>query len=77
MVTPCNPSAPPVSQPNLFANSRSKSATPSVTISRVRSEPRNTRKLVTKPSAIAARPETTNARTGSLMISYLASSAAV
>ena len=54
MVTPCKPSAPPVSQPYRLANSRSTSATPSVTIRRVRSEPRNTRKLVTKPSAVAA-----------------------
>ncbi len=41
---------------------------PSVTISRVRSTPRITRKLVRKPSAIAISPATTSAMTGSLMI---------
>ena len=41
-------------------------------MSRVRSEPRNTRKLVTKPSAAATRPEQTSAMTGSLMMPYLA-----
>ena len=49
IVMPCRPSAPPVSQDMRFATSSSSSATPSVTISRVRSEPRSTRKLVTKP----------------------------
>ena len=37
-----------------LAISHRTSATPSVTISRVRSEPRSTRKLVTKPSTVAA-----------------------
>ena len=49
----------------------STSATPSVTISRVRSEPRSTRKLVAKPSTAAARPAASSASVGSLMISYL------
>ena len=46
---PCNPSAPPVSHAIRLAISPS-SATPSVTINRVRSVPRSTRKLVAKPS---------------------------
>ena len=59
-----------------LAISRRIRATPSVTIRRVRSEPRSTRKLVAKPSTAAARPETTSASTGSLMMPCLASSAA-
>ena len=39
------------------AISRSMRATPSVTMMRVRSEPRRTRKLVTKPSSVAAKPD--------------------
>src|SRR5207247_114357 len=42
-----------------LAISRMISATPSVTIRRVRSEPRSTRKLVAKPSTAAARPDPT------------------
>ena len=62
MVMPCNPSAPPVSQPVRFASSNNTSEILSVTISRVRSDPRNTRKLLAKPSppataAAAARPD--------------------
>ena len=41
-----------------LAISRSTNATPSVTMMRVRSEPRSTRKLVTKPSTTAAKPAT-------------------
>ena len=41
-------------------------------MSRVRSEPRNTRKLVTKPSAAATNPPRISATTGSLMMPYLA-----
>ena len=54
MATPCSPSAPPVSQAAWFAISPSTSATPSVTMSRVRSAPRRTRKLVAKPRSAAA-----------------------
>lgn len=46
---------------------------PSVTISRVRSTPRMTRKLVTNPSAAATRPAATSAMTGSLMMPCSAS----
>ncbi len=43
-------------------------------MSRVRSEPRSTRKLVTKPNAAATKPEQTSATIGSLMMPYLATS---
>ena len=56
--TPCRPSAPPVRLEKRLAISPSISETPSVTMSRVRSEPRNTRKLVTKPSAAATQAGT-------------------
>ena len=50
MITPCKPSAPPVSQSSLLANSCKMRATPKVTMMRVRSEPRNTPKLHTAPN---------------------------
>ena len=59
-----------------FASASSSSAMPSVTISRVRSTPRITRKLVRKPSTIATRPATTSASTGSVMMPCSASSPA-
>ena len=64
---PCNPSVPPVMSEKRSASASSSSAMPSVTIRRVRSTPRITRKLVTKPSAMATRPATTSAITGSVM----------
>ena len=45
---PCSPSVPPVMSEKRSASASSNSAIPSVTISRVRSTPRITRKLVTK-----------------------------
>ena len=45
---PCSPSVPPVMSEKRSASASSNSAMPSVTISRVRSTPRITRKLVTK-----------------------------
>src|SRR5215475_10893301 len=57
---PCSPSVPPVMLEKRSPSASIKSAMPSVTISRVRSTPRMTRKLVKKPSTIAARPATIN-----------------
>jgi hypothetical protein len=65
---PCSPSVPPVMLEKRSASASSSSAMPSVTISRVRSTPRMTRKLVRKPSTIAISPATTSAITGSLMM---------
>ena len=65
---PCNPSVPPVMLEKRSASASSSSAIPSVTISRVRSTPRMTRKLVRKPSTIATSPAATSAMTGSLMM---------
>jgi len=45
IVTPLKPSTPPVIDDALFAASHSIKPMPSVTISRVRSPPRTTRKL--------------------------------
>ena len=73
---PCSPSVPPVMLEKRSASASSNSAIPSVTISRVRSTPRITRKLVRKPSTIATRPATTSASTGSLMTPCRASSPA-
>ena len=67
MTMPCRPSKPPVMFEKRLASSRSSSAMPSVTISRVRSAPRMTRNEVTKPSAMAARPAMSSASTGSSM----------
>ena len=47
---PCRPSAPPVTARPCSRSRASRSATPSVTMRRVRSLPRSTRKLVAKPS---------------------------
>ena len=68
MTMPCRPSKPPVMSEKRLASSRSNSAMPSVTISRVRSAPRMTRNEVTKPTTIAARPATSSASTGSSTI---------
>ena len=63
---PCNPSVPPVRFEKRSASASSSNAIPSVTISRVRSAPLITRKLVTNPSAMAARPARASAMTGSV-----------
>ena len=52
---PCSPSAPPVIDAAGWRSRPAASATPSVTIRRVRSVPRSTRKLVAKPSSVATR----------------------
>ncbi len=53
--TPCRPSAPPVSQSSGWRARRGSRATPSVTIRRVRSEPRRIRKLVSEAEQRRAR----------------------
>ena len=55
ITTPCRPSAPPVSQSSLLASSYRIEATPSVTISRVRSVPRRISTLVASAEQRAAR----------------------
>ena len=64
---PCNPSAPPVSQAIRFASSYRMEATPNVTMSRVRSEPRSTSGLLAAPSTVAAAQASSNPSTGSSM----------
>ncbi len=70
---PCNPSVPPVISEKRSASASSSNAIPSVTINRVRSAPLITRKLVTKPSAMATRPAAISATTGSVMMPCKAS----
>ena len=65
IVTPDRPSAPPVIDGIWFAASNSISPMPSVTISRARSAPRTTRKLVAKPTSAPAAPATTSPLNGS------------
>ena len=71
---PCRPSTPPVNAVSLLAASYSISDTPSVTMSRVRSAPRSTRKLVTKPAAPASATAAARPSSGSPK-PYLASDA--
>ena len=63
--TPERPSAPPVIDGSWFAASNSIRPMPSVTISRARSEPRTTRKLVAKPVIAPAIPATKRPEIGS------------
>ena len=65
MVTPDKPSAPPVIDGSWFAASYSIRPMPSVTISRARSPPRTTRKLVAKPTIAPAAPAATSPVSGS------------
>ena len=62
---PCSPSAPPVHCGNALATSCNTSATAKVTISRVRSLPRNTSRLVSAPSAAATAMATARPASGS------------
>jgi hypothetical protein len=65
-IRPWMPSVPPVSQSSLLASSSRISATPSVTIRRVRSVPRSTVRLATRPSTAGQRPwPTSRPRCGS------------
>ena len=65
IVTPDSPSAPPVIDGIWFAASYSMRPMPSVTISRARSDPRTTRKLVAKPTIAPAAPATKSPEIGS------------
>ena len=61
IMTPCRPSAPPVNS-SLLASSRGSPATPSVTIRRVRSEPRDHEHRCWPRRAAATRPKVATAR---------------
>ena len=65
MVTPCRPSAPPVSQSSLLASSYKMSAKPSVTISRVRSLPRKMVSDITAPASAETTVPATSPVSGS------------
>ena len=61
-----SPSAPPVSQSASLASSPSISETPSVTMSRVRSEPRRSSGAVASPTTAAIDAPTTSPKVGSV-----------
>ena len=75
IITPCRPSAPPVSQSSLLASSSITRPTPSVTMRRVRSVPRMMVSDATAPSTVAAPMPTARPTSGS-GITCLANSAA-
>ena len=76
MVTPCRPSAPPVSQSSLLASSNRISVSPSVTMMRVRSVPRRMVSENSAPSSVPATVPTSRPTSGSGM-TCLANSAAL
>ena len=65
MMTPCNPSAPPVKSLYLLANSSKMSAVPKVTIRRVKSLPRMMESEHAAPNNVAAPIPTAKPNKGS------------